>query len=84
MAYAFNPTPFTFSLIPLSAFISRLRFLHLPLPPNYLKFMLQLQVLRQDTAAVKARLGRKHFTDLQLVDAIIALDVERKITTIFR
>ncbi len=40
--------------------------------------MLQLQVLRQDTDAVKARLSRKHFADVDLVDAIIALDDERK------
>lgn len=40
--------------------------------------MLQLQVLRQDTAAVKARLSKKHFADADLVDAIIALDDERK------
>ncbi len=40
--------------------------------------MLQLHVLRQDTAGVKARLSKKHFADLDLVDAIIALDDERK------
>jgi seryl-tRNA synthetase len=40
--------------------------------------MLQLQVLRQDTEGVKARLSKKHFADLNLVDAIIALDDERK------
>lgn len=40
--------------------------------------MLQLQVLRQDSEAVKAKLAIKHFTEAQLVDSIIALDDERK------
>lgn len=40
--------------------------------------MLQLQVLRQDPSAVKAKLAVKHFRDTGLVDEIIALDDERK------
>ncbi len=40
--------------------------------------MLQLQVLRHDTEAVKNRLAIKHFGDIALVDSIIALDDERK------
>ncbi|MBM3415144.1 MAG: serine--tRNA ligase [Bacteroidetes bacterium] len=40
--------------------------------------MLQLQVLRQDPQAVKQKLAIKHFTDVQLVEEIIALDDERK------
>jgi len=40
--------------------------------------MLQLQVLRQDTEAVKKRLAVKNFKDLGLVDEIIALDDQRK------
>jgi seryl-tRNA synthetase len=40
--------------------------------------MLQLQVLRQDPQAVKERLAIKHFGEPALVDAIIALDDERK------
>jgi seryl-tRNA synthetase len=40
--------------------------------------MLQLQVIRQDPAAVKQRLGVKHFTDTGLVDSILALDDQRK------
>jgi seryl-tRNA synthetase len=40
--------------------------------------MLQLQVLRQDTKAVKEKLAIKHFTNTSLVDEIIALDDERK------
>jgi seryl-tRNA synthetase len=40
--------------------------------------MLQLQVLRQDPQAVKARLAIKNFTATGLVDEIIALDEERK------
>ncbi len=40
--------------------------------------MLTLQILRNDTAAVKAALAKKHFKQLDLVDTIIALDDERK------
>src|SRR5690242_14487688 len=40
--------------------------------------MLQLQVLRQDTDAVKKKLAVKHFAETGLVDEIIALDDERK------
>lgn len=40
--------------------------------------MLQLQVLRQNPQGVKDRLAIKHFAEPQLVDAIIALDDERK------
>jgi len=40
--------------------------------------MLQLQVLRLDTQAVKEKLAIKNFGQLQLVDEIIALDDERK------
>jgi seryl-tRNA synthetase len=40
--------------------------------------MLQLQVLRQNPQEVKERLAVKHFAEPQLVDAIIALDDERK------
>ncbi|AHF15893.1 seryl-tRNA synthetase [Niabella soli DSM 19437] len=40
--------------------------------------MLQLQLLRQDTEAVKKRLAIKNFKDLALVDEIIALDDQRK------
>ncbi|MBO9619787.1 MAG: serine--tRNA ligase [Niabella sp.] len=40
--------------------------------------MLQLQLLRQDTEAVKKRLAIKNFKDLNLVDEIIALDDQRK------
>jgi seryl-tRNA synthetase len=40
--------------------------------------MLQLNILRQDTAAVKEKLAKKHFKDLNWVDDIIALDDERK------
>ena len=40
--------------------------------------MLQLQVLRQNPQAVKDRLAIKHFAETHLVDAIIALDDERK------
>jgi seryl-tRNA synthetase len=43
--------------------------------------MLQLQVLRQNPAAVKERLSVKNFTELNLVDEIIALDDERKSLT---
>ena len=50
---------------------------------NYLwrkfkNYMLQLQVLRQNPTEVKERLAIKHFTNVQLVDVIIALDDERK------
>ncbi|MFM8709781.1 MAG: serine--tRNA ligase, partial [Sphingomonadales bacterium] len=40
--------------------------------------MLTLQQLRQDPAHVKARLAKKHFARVALVDAIIALDDQRK------
>jgi seryl-tRNA synthetase len=40
--------------------------------------MLQLQVLKQNPREVKDGLAKKHFTDLQLVDEIIAIDNERK------
>ncbi|MBL7746278.1 MAG: serine--tRNA ligase [Chitinophagaceae bacterium] len=40
--------------------------------------MLQLQVLKQNPQEVKDRLAIKHFWEPQLVDAIIALDDERK------
>src|SRR5687767_10136359 len=40
--------------------------------------MLQLQVIRQNPQAVKDRLGVKNFTELSLVDEIIALDDQRK------
>ena len=40
--------------------------------------MLQLQVLRQDPAAVKAKLAVKQFKSPEWVDEIIALDDERK------
>ncbi len=36
--------------------------------------MLQISYIRQNTAAVKERLGIKHFGDLYVVDAVIALD----------
>jgi seryl-tRNA synthetase len=49
---------------------------------NYLcqnrNYMLQLQALRQNPQAAKERLAIKHFTDINLVDEIIALDDERK------
>jgi seryl-tRNA synthetase len=40
--------------------------------------MLLLDILKADPEAVKARLARKHFSDLDLVDAIIHLDVRKK------
>ena len=40
--------------------------------------MLQIQVLRNDTQKVKDRLAVKYFTQINLVDEIIALDDERK------
>lgn len=40
--------------------------------------MLQVQVLRQQTEEVKARLAVKHFSGIDLVDEIVALDDERK------
>ena len=40
--------------------------------------MLQVSVLRSNTADVKKRLAVKHFNQPELVDAIIALDDERK------
>ena len=42
--------------------------------------MLQLQVLRQDSEAVKKKLAVKYFADIDLVDIIINLDDERKKT----
>ena len=42
--------------------------------------MLQIQVLRQNPTAVKEKLAIKNYTDLSLVDTIIALDDERKKT----
>ncbi len=36
--------------------------------------MLQISYIRQNTAVVKERLGVKHFGDLSVVDAVIALD----------
>jgi seryl-tRNA synthetase len=40
--------------------------------------MLTLQQLRQDPAQVKARLAKKHFARVDLVDTIIAIDDQRK------
>ena len=40
--------------------------------------MLQLQVLRQNPQAVKERLAIKHFSQLHLIDEVIAKDDERK------
>ena len=40
--------------------------------------MLTLQQLRQDSAQVKARLAKKHFARIELVDTIITLDDQRK------
>ncbi len=40
--------------------------------------MLQLQVLRQDPNAVKARLSVKNFKEISLVDDVISLDDQRK------
>ncbi|MCW3075249.1 MAG: serS [Flaviaesturariibacter sp.] len=40
--------------------------------------MLQLATLRNDTEAVKERLGVKNFKEIELVDEIIALDDNRK------
>jgi seryl-tRNA synthetase len=40
--------------------------------------MLQLAVLRNDTAKVKERLAIKNFKELELVDTVIALDDERR------
>jgi len=40
--------------------------------------MLQVNVLRNNTAGVKKRLAIKHFSQPELVDTIIALDDERK------
>jgi seryl-tRNA synthetase len=40
--------------------------------------MLQLQVLRQQTADVKRKLGVKNFKETELVDSILALDDQRK------
>jgi seryl-tRNA synthetase len=46
--------------------------------PEILRFMLQVNVLRQRTGWVKERLAVKNFKQLELVDEIIALDDERK------
>lgn len=40
--------------------------------------MLQLQVLRQNSQAVKDRLGIKNFKEINLVDEVIVLDDQRK------
>lgn len=40
--------------------------------------MLQLQVLRQNPAWVKEKLAVKHFSDLSVVDSVLALDEKRK------
>ncbi len=40
--------------------------------------MLQLQVLRQNPQWVKEKLAVKHYGDLSVVDAVLALDEERK------
>ena len=40
--------------------------------------MLQVHFIRQNISLVKERLALKHFTNLDLVDAIVALDDERK------
>ena len=40
--------------------------------------MLQLQVIRQNPQWVKEKLAVKHFGDLPVVDAVLALDEERK------
>jgi seryl-tRNA synthetase len=40
--------------------------------------MLQLQVIRQNPAAVKEKLARKHFNEPGLVDSILLLDDQRK------
>lgn len=40
--------------------------------------MLQLQVLRQDPQAVKERLAHRNFGEPEIVDAVLALDEERK------
>jgi seryl-tRNA synthetase len=40
--------------------------------------MLQVAYLRQNTELVKERLGIKHFTELNLIDEVIALDDQRK------
>jgi len=42
--------------------------------------MLQIHVLRQNPTAVKEKLTIKNYTDLSLIDTIIALDDERKKT----
>ncbi len=42
--------------------------------------MLQIQVLKQNPEEVKEKLGVKNYTDISLVDTIIALDDERKKT----
>lgn len=41
-------------------------------------YMLTLQQLRQDPAAVKARLVKKHFANPEIVEVIISLDDQRK------
>jgi seryl-tRNA synthetase len=52
-------------------------FVH-PLPLPEIFFMLQVYVLRQKTDWVKERLAVRNFTQLELVDEIVALDDERK------
>jgi seryl-tRNA synthetase len=58
--------------------MTRVTGLTLRLPLRKVFKVLQLQVLRQDTTAVKARLAIKNFSQPELVDQIIALDDERK------
>src|SRR5829696_6985144 len=50
----------------------------LSLPPQKIEFMLQLARLRSNPEEVRERLSIKNFKDLHLVDAIIALDDDRK------
>lgn len=42
--------------------------------------MLQIQVLRQSPEIVKAKLGKRHFKEIELIDTIISLDDELKKT----
>lgn len=42
------------------------------------RFMLQLQVLRQNPQEVKDKLGKRNFKDPGLVDTILSMDEERK------
>jgi len=50
----------------------------LSLPPQKIEFMLQLARLRSNPEEVRERLSIKNFKDLHIVDAIIALDDDRK------